>query len=151
MSATISNDDNRIDAGDVIARLEALKKSQQEIEAELETLKRPASNDVNTRIETLKENQQDIAAELEALESLVEETRAYTEWRKDTVLIRDSYFTDYAQDLAKKTVCLPKDDLSLSWDMWPLSCINWERAARQLQTDYSPVEFDGVTYWVLCE
>lgn len=26
--------------------------------------------------------------------------------------------------------------------------VDWERAARELQMDYTPVEFDGVTYWV---
>ncbi|KVE35712.1 hypothetical protein [Burkholderia sp. BDU5] len=30
---------------------------------------------------------------------------------------------------------------------WPNNCIDWERAARELQVDYSSVEFDGVTYW----
>ncbi len=99
----------------------------------------------------MKESQQDIEAELEALESVVEQASAYTEEQEDIVLIRDSYFTEYARDLAKNTVSLPNDDPLLSWDTWPLSCIDWERAARQLQTDYSSVEFDGVTYWVRCE
>lgn len=147
MPTTISNDDELVNARDVIARIEELKKIQQEHEAELATLKRSASHDANTRIETLKESKQDIEAELETLESLAEEVGVYdTEWEKDSVLIRDSYFKEYAQEQAKGTTPLPDE---VSWDEWPLSCIDWERVARQLKTDYSPIEFDGVTYWVI--
>jgi antirestriction protein len=57
-------------------------------------------------------------------------------------LIRDSYFEDYAQELA--------DDLGLlqKGSTWPYTCIDWEQAARELQMDYSMVTFDGVDYWV---
>lgn len=31
---------------------------------------------------------------------------------------------------------------------WPASCIDWDQASRELQMDYTAVDFDGVTYWV---
>ncbi len=56
--------------------------------------------------------------------------------------IRDSYFKEYAEQLA--------DDIGAidSNAGWPLSCIDWDQAARELQQDYSTFDFDGVTYWV---
>ena len=61
------------------------------------------------------------------------------QWRGDwypVMLIRDSYFDDYAQELA---VCLTK--------RWPYTCIDWVQAARELQMDYTSTEIDGVTFW----
>ena len=55
-------------------------------------------------------------------------------------LVRDSYFVNYAQELA--------DDCGYEIsDEWPYRCIDWALAARELQMDYTPVEFYGVTYW----
>jgi hypothetical protein len=67
------------------------------------------------------------------------------EWRGDwypVTLIRDSYFTEYAQSFA--------EDIGLISDTatgWPYTCIDWDRAARELQMDYTSVEYDGITYW----
>jgi hypothetical protein len=66
------------------------------------------------------------------------------QWQGDwypVTLIRDSYFTDYAEELA--------NDIGLTddRDAWPYTCIDWERAARELRMDYTSVEYDGVTYW----
>ena len=56
-------------------------------------------------------------------------------------LIRDSYFQDYAQELADEIGAI---DNKIGW---PNTCIDWEKAARELQWDYSSVEVNGVTYW----
>lgn len=66
-------------------------------------------------------------------------------WRGDwypVTLIRDSYFEEYVEDLAAD---IYGDDLRSG--EWPFSCIDWERAARELRMDYTSVEYDGVTYW----
>ena len=55
-------------------------------------------------------------------------------------LIRDSYFKDYAMELAEEIGALKEHD-------WPYASIDWDRAARELQMDYSPVEFLGITFW----
>lgn len=63
-----------------------------------------------------------------------------SEWKYGVQLIREDCFEEYAQELA--------EDLGLiSRDMdWPSYCIDWERAARDLQMDYTSVEFDGFTW-----
>ena len=56
-------------------------------------------------------------------------------------LIAESYFQEYARELAKDCGMV---DTSASW---PMTCIDWEQAARYLQMDYSGIEICGSTYW----
>ena len=56
-------------------------------------------------------------------------------------LIADSYFQEYAQNLAEECGMV---DTSASW---PMNCIDWEQAARELQMDYSSIKIRGFTYW----
>lgn len=89
----------------------------------------------------------DDAEELAALLSLMEDMRGYggdEKWRGDwypITLIRDSYFKDYAQELADDVGAIPNNA------QWPLTCIDWEQAARELKYDYNGVDVYGVTYW----
>lgn len=53
----------------------------------------------------------------------------------------ESYFRTYAEELADDIGAIPRDA------QWPLTCIDWEQAARELRYDYSPIDIDGVTYW----
>jgi hypothetical protein len=81
--------------------------------------------------------------ELKALKALSEEAEAYApDWRYGATLIRDSYFKRYAEELADDIGAINSDAT------WPNNCIDWDHAARELQMDYTSVEFDGVTYWV---
>ena len=57
-----------------------------------------------------------------------------------STLIREDYFEEYAQEFAEDIGAIS------SGAGWPLYCIDWERAARELAMDYSHVELDGVTY-----
>ncbi len=66
------------------------------------------------------------------------------QWRGDwypITLIADSYFTDYAQELAEDCGMV-NDNAS-----WPNNCIDWNKAARELRMDYTPVTINGFTYW----
>lgn len=56
-------------------------------------------------------------------------------------LIDESYFREYAQELAED--CGMVDTNA----RWPMNCIDWEQAARELQMDYGSIEICGVTYW----
>ena len=64
-------------------------------------------------------------------------------WRGDWYpvnLIRDSYFTDYAQELVEDCGYIAMD-----FPNW--IAIDWEATARNVQMDYISTEFGGVTYW----
>lgn len=133
MSFTLAENDgdNMLDVRDIIERVEELEsnlgdpefqgsfgESAQDMETELATL--------TAFLETLKGNGGD------------------EQWRGDwypVTLIRDSYFEDYAEELA--------DDIGAidSNQSWPLNCIDWKQAADELKQDYTSVELENVTYW----
>jgi pyruvate/2-oxoglutarate dehydrogenase complex dihydrolipoamide acyltransferase (E2) component len=82
-------------------------------------------------------------AEHRALKALADEASGYAaDWEYGETLIRDSYFKEYAQELADDIGAINRDAT------WPNDCIDWDRAARELQMDYTSVDFAGVTYWV---
>lgn len=113
----ISNADDIIDSRDVIARIEELEE-----------------------IETRDDDEE---AELAALKAFAAEGADYApDWDYGETCIRDSYFVEYAQQLAEDIGAINADAT------WPNNCIDWERAARELRMDYTAIDFDGVTYWV---
>lgn len=81
--------------------------------------------------------------ELAKLVSLLDDLKGYGgdhKWRGDwypLTLISDDDFEDYARQLAEDIDAI-KDDVG-----WPYSCIDWERAARELRQDYSVIVHDG--------
>lgn len=81
--------------------------------------------------------------ELVSLRELERQAADYApDWDHGATLIRDSYFKEYAQDLAEEL------DLINPNAAWPATCIDWDQAACELRMDYTSVEFDGVTYYV---
>lgn len=105
------------------------------------------SGDIIERIEYLRGlegiGDEDEQHEVAALEKLASEASDYAEdWEYGVTLIRDSYFKEYAMELADDIGAVPNDVT------WPLTCIDWAQAARELRMDYTAVDFDGVTYWV---
>lgn len=133
----ISKFDDVIDLRDVISRFE-----------ELEALRDDLQNDEGTTEPDMNAWQEsEEGKEFTALQNLLEECRGCggdEQWRGDwypVTLVRDSYFIEYAQELAEEC-CSVSDNLQ-----WPYTCIDWEKAARELQYDYTGVEFDGITYW----
>ena len=66
------------------------------------------------------------------------------QWRGNwypVTLIRDSYFTQYAQELAEDIGAVKSDA------QWPHTYIDWEHAAGELQYDYTAVDIGDLTYW----
>lgn len=129
----IDNTEDLIDSREVIERIEqlsALRAAGPLPEGILD----PEDEDTD---------QDSLFRELAALEALAAEAGDYSEdWTYGSTLIRDSYFVDYARELAEDIGAVNPDA------GWPLYCIDWERAARDLRMDYTAVDFDGVTYWV---
>ena len=64
------------------------------------------------------------------------------DWEYGAALIRDNYFEEYAKGLAEDIGAIDHNAT------WPMTCIDWQQAARELQGDYTAVDFGGVTYWV---
>ena len=56
-------------------------------------------------------------------------------------LVAEGYFQEYTQELAED--CGMVDTSA----RWPMNCIDWGQAARELQYDYSSIEIHGFTYW----
>ena len=125
----ISNAQDLIDSREVIERIEELRAMLPE---EAGDVMPGTSGDL-----------EDIQAELEALEALAEQGRQYApDWEYGETLIHDEYFETYARELAEDCGLIRKDA------NWPNNCIDWEEAARQLQQDYTAIDFAGETYWI---
>jgi antirestriction protein len=113
--AGITNTEDMIDSRDVIERIAELEADDERDEYEAE--------------------------ELAALKAFAEQGEGFADWQYGEVFIRDSYFEDYARELAEDMGAITGDE------SWPATCIDWERAARELRMDYTPIGFDGVDYW----
>ena len=105
------------------------------------------SRDLMERIEELEDEIDNLDDEekegLELLKKFASEFEGYApDFAYGEVAIRDSYFKQYAMDLAEDIGAIDRNS------SWPNTCIDWEQAARELQMDYSGIEFEGVTYWV---
>lgn len=121
-----------IDVRDIIARFE-------ELEAEL-------FNEDGEIPESLQDSEE--VGEYKLLKNILEDqldgNGGDEEWRGSwypVTLIADDHFQDYAEELA--------NDIGAIVDnaKWPNNCIDWEKAARELQYDYTSVDIDGETYW----
>lgn len=135
MSTSIDNTADVIDSREVIERIEELRSSWAEATGSDPDDYVLSGDDYKAGLGD------DEADELVALLELADQGKNFEDWEHGETLIRDSYFEDYARELAEDIGAIPSDV------GWPAYCIDWERAARELQTDYSDVDFDGVTYW----
>lgn len=114
--------DNTIDSRDVIKRIE-------ELHGELDDQPEDARDE-------------DAAEELAELDALAEEAEGCADWKYGETLIHDSYFEQYAEQLAEDIGAINRDA------EWPLNHIDWEAAAKALQQDYTSVSFGDETYWI---
>ncbi|KKM86350.1 hypothetical protein LCGC14_1279740 [marine sediment metagenome] len=121
----ITNSTDVIDSRDIIERIEYLEDLKERTELEGDPF------------------DEDEDAELTNLKAVTDEAEGYSgDWKYGSQLIRDSYFEDYAQELAEDIGAIPQD---LGW---PCTCIDWGRAVDELKVDYTCVDFDGVEYWI---
>jgi chromosome segregation ATPase len=159
MAKIWDNGQNIIDSRDVITSINELEEERDTLKDtsdEAETaLKDVAPEDAEeTHMEELQDAADSAREDLEAwndengeylktLQELDSEGRdATSEWKHGEALIRDSYFEEYAQQLADDIGAIDRNA------EWPVNCIDWKQAAEQLQQDYSSVDFDGQDYWI---
>lgn len=125
-----------LDTRDLIARIEELRTERESAEEE--------ASEGHAAWNFGAEEREELAT----LESFLEEMKGYggdEQWEGDwypVTLIRDSHWQEYAQDYAEEI-----GDPDMREAGWPYNCIDWEKAARELQMDYGSAELDGVTYW----
>jgi hypothetical protein len=153
-TSEITNSQDIIDSRDVIARIEYLRDeldtlidavaegeegAREKLAEWLDTDPDTLPDDIST-LELKGHAQSDEAQELAALEVLASEAEGYGDWHHGETLIRDSYFTDYAQQLADDIGAIDRDA------KWPTNHIDWEAAADELKQDYTEVCFNGTAY-----
>lgn len=144
------------DVRDAIERFEELESDRADLEETLSGLIEDAGEDYDSDDESpeivaardsLNEWDGENGDEFKALESFLEEVKGNggdEQWRGSwypVVFVRDSYFTEFAQEEAESLGMVDSDV------KWPYTCIDWDKAAEELQQDYTSVEFRGDTYW----
>ncbi len=148
MQNNINNMNDIIDVRDLIARVETLRDELSE--AKNDTSEEFADMELSDWILNIDIDNHpfaDTINEYILIDKLLSDLCGYggdEQWEGDwypVTLIRESHFTEYAQELA--------DDIGAmtTGDKWPYTCIDWEQAARELKMDYSTVEYDGTTYF----
>jgi hypothetical protein len=136
----IDNMADVIDSRDVIGRIEELQEERAELAFLIEDIEEDKLQDAISDLEQWDEENGD---ELRSLKALAEEAEGYAaDWKYGEALIRDSYFKEYAMQLAEDIGAINGDAT------WPNNCIDWDQAAKELRMDYTAVEFDGLTYWI---
>jgi antirestriction protein len=136
-----SNTDDLIDSRDIIERIKELN-TERARWVEEQAGEEVAAADFPAWAELWTSAHLDDAAELAALQKLAEEAEGYADdWTHGVTLIHDDYFTDYAREMLEDCGTIPRD-----LPTWVE--IDWEATARNVRTDYTYVDFDGVTYWV---
>jgi hypothetical protein len=125
LSTEIDFSADTIDVRDLIARFEELSQ-QKEFENDLEV--------------------SDLIVEVEMIHDILEELKGCggdEQWQGDwypLLLIRDSYFTDYAREMIDDCGELPRD-------LPHYIAIDWEETAGNILVDYSSIDIDGTTYY----
>jgi hypothetical protein len=77
-----------------------------------------------------------------ALEEFCNSAEQYCEdWHHGVQLIEDGHWPQYAEQLTHDIGAIPSN--VPDW-----VAIDWEQTAENLKADYTPVEWNGYTYWV---
>ena len=136
----INNSEDILDSRAVESRLEELKEDP-DVERALDLRSEASDDDDLEELESLEQASE--VQEHDELAAFVEEGEDNSgDWQYGATLIRDSYFKTYAQELADDLGMIPDDAT------WPANCIDWDQAARELQMDYTSIEYGSVTYWM---
>ena len=137
-----------IDVREIIERVEALREAKQSLRDEFDEEPTNAGVDFEAWARNQVNWSSEESDELTSLETILADLAGSggdEQWDGDwypLTLIADWHFKDYAQELADDL-----DGSAIDNAIWPFTCIDWERAARELRMDYTSTEIDGNTYW----
>lgn len=148
---TLDDGGDVIDSRDIIARLEELTDT---LQAECDSDFKEANPDSETdsgdlaawldgeRAKGCDSEHESEIEEYDKLTAICEEgEQEFPDWTHGEGLVRDSYFEEYAEELADDIGAIDKKA------GWPLTHIDWKAAADALKQDYTSIEIDGETYW----
>lgn len=144
---TIDNSQDVLDSRDIIERIDELESELQDAAND----QRDNEEDEDADLTAFVENQiaedgefSEDAKEYKILKALQDDAEGYSEdWQYGSTLIRDTYFTEYCQQLVEDVGDLPKE-----LPAYIENNIDWGGVAKDLKVDYTEIDFDGVTYYV---
>lgn len=132
----ISNNNDLIDSRDIDNRIDYLRDAIDETREDIES-KKQAGVDCDLEDFDLDE----YTTELELLEGIRGNFSGDSEWGCGITFIRETYFEDYALELAEDIGAISRNE------SWPLNHIDWVSAANELKIYYSELDIDGITYY----
>lgn len=154
----VDNTEDFIDTRDLIKAIESLEDDKDCLESEVEERRAELEDmeadddtdpkDVAEVADALEDAQEALNAweaheseELRLLKEFAEEVEDYcVDYKHGETLIRESYFTEYVEEMVKDCYGFPQDIPSFVE-------IDWEETAENVKVDYSEADFDGVTYY----
>ena len=76
------------------------------------------------------------------LESFINLKLAFDDdaWRNGVAFISEKHFTEFAKEMAEHYY---QADITI----WPCSCVDWDKAAKELKCSYTKCEICGDTYY----
>lgn len=102
------------------------------------------NEELRAEIQALKDSLTDDWGNEETLDQIknLEDVIDFCDWRDDPEYIRhDWFFGGYCEFLAVQVY-------GIDLDNWPLTCIDWDKAAEQLLVDYKQISILGEAYYV---
>lgn len=141
MTNAIDNSQDVIDSRDIISRIEELEAEQQELMGDWDQLSELTAP--QEFLEWEKEN----GEELDMLRKIAAQGEGYGDWAYGESLIRESYFTDYIEELINDCYEMPKAINSGEWPYRHMK-MDYEAAAEEAKSDYMEIDFDGETYFM---
>lgn len=133
----VSNDAATIDSSEVEKRIA-------ELLAQIGRYENMYNNDEEID-EDDREAWENHEAELKKLTALREAAEHFCNWYSTggATLVRDDNLVKYAQERSEEIH-------GADFTTWPFNRVDWEAAAQDMvRYDWKPVDYDGVTYWVL--
>jgi|688.fasta_scaffold274708_2 chromosome segregation ATPase len=145
-----------IDTRDLYERKEELETLQRSLEIAKEELEGHQSKkpEDQKELEEWQEELEDLEYQLssmqddfgddekEELEELEELESAISDFKHGETMVKVDNFEEYARQLADDCGMV---DHNASW---PMNCIDWEKAASELEQDYQTVTYQGTDYFV---